>query len=102
MAAGTQRTIFGSMAEANCSHPQGLRKALHIGKSLKTASMQWTDSGLMAMLQQTATLRVAAEQQIDVCLRATNAHQTGSGLMAVLQWMVKPSVVANWQTSMSP
>ena len=29
---------FGSRAKASCSHPQGLRKALHMSKSLKTAS----------------------------------------------------------------
>ena len=45
---------FSSRAEANYSHPQGLRKALQMGKSLETTSMQRTDFGLMAVLQRIA------------------------------------------------
>ena len=67
MATGTQRTNFGSRAKAGLSHPQGLKRALQIGKSLETASMQRTDFSLMAMLQWTAMPRVVAEQQVNTC-----------------------------------
>ena len=64
MAIGAQQTDFGSRAEAN----HYIRGAQQRGKSMKNASAQLTDSGLMAMLQRTVKLRVVAKHQITTCL----------------------------------
>ena len=68
-----------------------------MGKSLKTASTQRTNFGLMAVTQQTVKPRVVTEQQIDVYLKAISAQRTDSSLMTILQWTTTPRVVANWQ-----
>ena len=92
---------FGLRAEACYSHPQGLRKALKMGKSLKIDSTQRTNFGLMAMSQRMTKPRIVAEQQIDVCLKATRAQRTNSSLMAMLQRMKMRRVVVSWQTDIS-
>ena len=85
MAADTQKKNFSSRAETSCSHPQGMKKTLQMGKSLKTASTLWTNFGLMAVSQRTTKPRVVVEQQTDVCLKATSVQRTDPSLMAVLQ-----------------
>ena len=85
MAVGTQRTDPGVKAEANYSRPQGLRRALQMGKVLKTTNTQQTDSGPRVVLQRMAKVGVVAEQQIDIYLQATAAHQTGVYRTVVLQ-----------------
>ena len=57
MAIGTQHEDFGPRAESNSY----LKRARQMGKSLITASMQWTDFGLMAMSQWMAKPRIVAE-----------------------------------------
>ena len=44
-----------------------------MGKSLITASTQWTDFGLMAVSQRIAMLRVVAEQQTNTCPQVISA-----------------------------
>ena len=56
-----------------------------MGKSLIFVSMQRTDFGLMVVLQQTAMLRVVAEQQTNTYPQVINAQWTDSGLMVVLK-----------------
>ena len=51
MVAGAQQMNSSLKAKADCSHPQGLRRALQMGKSMKTASTQQTDSSSRAVLQ---------------------------------------------------
>ena len=66
-----------------------------MGKSLITASTQWTDSGLMAVSQRAVIPRVVTEQQTNTYPRVIIVQWIDSGLMAVLQLMVISRVVAN-------
>ena len=73
-----------------------------MGKSLDTANIHRTNFGLMAMLQRTTKPKVVAEQQTNICLKATSAQRTASGLMVVLQQTTTPRVVSSWHTDISP
>ena len=57
MAAGIRHTNFGPRVETDLY----LKRAQQIGKSLITASTQWTDFGLMALSQHTAMPKVVTE-----------------------------------------
>ena len=57
MVVGAQRIDSGPKAEAN----RYMREAWRKGKSLKNASAQWTNFGMMAMLQCTVKPMVGAE-----------------------------------------
>ena len=59
MAVGARYTDSGLRAETNFY----LKRARQMGKSLITASTQWTDSGLMVVSQQKIMPRVVTEQQ---------------------------------------
>ena len=95
MAADTQWMDIGSRVEANGSHPQGLRKALQMDKSLETTSTQRKDFGLMAVSQRTAMPRIIVEQQTDVRLKATSAQRMNFNLMAALQWTTTSRVFSS-------
>ena len=58
MTTSTRCADFGPKAKTNLY----LKQAQKMGKSLITASMQRTDSGLIAVSQQTAMPRVVVEQ----------------------------------------
>ena len=47
-------------------------------------SVQWTDSGLMAVLQRMVMPRVVANRRTYLTSQVTSAQRTDSGLMAVL------------------
>ena len=63
---------------------------------------QRTDSGLMAMLQQTTMLRVVGNGWIYLTPQATSAQRTDSSLMAVLQQTAMLRVFIRPQTVTSP
>ena len=63
MVVGTRRADFGPKAETNIY----LKLVRQMGKSLITASTQWTNFSLMIMSQRTAMPKVVAEQQTNTC-----------------------------------
>ena len=68
----------------------------------RVISEQRTDSGLMAVLQRTATPRVVANKRTYLTSQATSAQQTDSNLMTMLQQTATPRVVARPQANISP
>ena len=73
-----------------------------MGKSLITASAQWTGFDLRAVSQWMVLLRVVVEQQTNICPQVIIAQQIDSGLMAVLQQTVMPRVVIKRWTYLTP
>ena len=98
MVACTQQMDSSPMAKAN----HYIREARRKGKSPKKVSAQWTDSGLMAVLQHMVKPSFDVEHQMTTYLQATSTQWTDHGLMVVLQWTAMPRVVASWQTNLSP
>ena len=79
-----------------------MRRALQMGKNLKTTSTQQTDSSLRVVLQQTTKPRVVASWQTNMSPQVTSAQWTSAHSRVVLQQTAKPRVIASWQIDMSP
>ena len=69
MAAGPQLMESSPKVEAN----HYMRNTWRKGKVLKNVSGQWTDSGMMVVLQSMIKLMVGTEHQMTTCLQARSA-----------------------------
>ena len=91
MARGTQQMDSDPKAEAK----HYMREALRKGTSLTHASAQWTNHGLIIVLQRTVKSWVGVEHQTTTCLQPTSARLTDHDLMAMLQRTTMARVVAS-------